>query len=64
MVGVVGVVVVGIVGVVVVGVVGVVVVGVVPVPGDDDATVVVTEPSALVLVTCPAVILPAGSSAY
>ena len=72
---VVGVVVVGVVvvGVVVVGVVGVVVVGV-PVLGvvvlvpvvapDDEATVVVTLPSELVLTTLAEVRLPAGSIAY
>lgn len=71
---VVGVVVVGVVvvGVVVVGVVvvGVVVVGVVVVvlvlvvPPDEDATVVVTVPSGLVLTTFADVRLPAGSIAY
>ena len=70
---VVGVVVVGVVGVVVVGVVGVVgvvVVGVVVVvlvlvvPPDEDATVVVTVPSGLVLTTFADVRLPAGSIEY
>ncbi len=72
-VGVVGVVVVGVVvvGVVVVGVVVVVVLGVVVVvvlvpvvPPDDDATVVVTEPSGLALTTFAEVRLPAESIAY
>lgn len=68
------VVVVDVVGVVVVGgvvvVVGVAVVvvlvvtGVVPVPDDEDATVVVTDPSALVFVNFPDVRLPAESNAY
>ncbi len=66
--GVVGVVVVGevVVGVVVVGVVvvGVVVVLVLVVPPDEDATVVVTVPSGLVLTTFADVRLPAGSIAY
>jgi len=67
---VVGVVVVGVVvvGVVVVGVVGVPVLGVVVlvpvVAPDDEATVVVTLPSELVLTTLAEVRLPAGSIAY
>ena len=63
----VGVVVLGVVVVVVVGVVGgvVVVVVLVPVvPPDDDATVVVTVPSRLVLTTFAEVRLPAESIAY
>ena len=63
-VGVVGVVVVGAVGAVAVGAVVVVVVLVPVVPPDDDATVVVTVPSGLVLTTLAVVRLPAESRAY
>lgn len=63
-VGVVGVVVVGAVGAVAVGAVVVVVVLVPVVPPDDDATVVVTVPSGLVLTTLAIVRLPAESIAY